>query len=191
MKKLKLQVQLSVDGFVGGPKGELDWMVWDWDDELKDFVTALTEAVDCIILGNKMAPGFIPYWEGVAANPVDPQHEFGKKMTDTKKVVFTKTLQKSPWNNTKLATGDLVEEINTLKAKSGSGDIIVYGGATFVSALIKAGLIDELNLFINPVAIGKGLTIFKELVDKQKFSLANSKAFACGIVVLTYNLKKD
>ena len=62
MRKLKLQIQLSIDGFIAGPNGEMDWMIWNWDDKLKDFVTQLTESTDTIVLGRKLAEGFIPYW---------------------------------------------------------------------------------------------------------------------------------
>jgi dihydrofolate reductase len=189
MRKLKLQVQISVDGFIAGPNGEMDWMVWDWDDKLKNYVNELTEPVDCIIMGRNLASGFIPYWENVASNPADPQFAFGKKMTDTHKVVFTKTLDKSGWNNTVLAKGNLENEINRLKNEAGK-DIIVYGGATFVSSLLKAELIDELHLFINPVAIGNGMTIFKSLDKKQDFKLVESSGFDCGIVVNKYELRK-
>jgi dihydrofolate reductase len=134
MRKLKLQVQMTVDGFIAGPNGEMDFMVWNWDDELKQYVTALTEPVDCIVLGRKLAEGFIPYWAGVAANPDDPQFTAGKKFTDTHKVVFSKTLDKSEWDNTDLAKGNLVDEITKLKNQEGK-DIIAYGGASFVSAL--------------------------------------------------------
>src|SRR6185503_3841495 len=146
MRKLKLQVQMTVDGYIAGPNGEMDWMVWNWDDELKQYTTALTEPVDCIILGRKLAEGFIPHWAGVAANPDHPEFTAGQKFTDTPKVVFTKTLDKSKWDNTVLAKGDLFDEITTLKKRDGK-DIIVYGGAGFVSSLIKEGLIDEFNLF--------------------------------------------
>jgi dihydrofolate reductase len=106
------------------------------------------------------------------------------------KVVFTKTLDKSEWDNTVLAKGDLVDEITKLKIQDGK-DIIAYGGATFVSALIKQGLIDEFHLFINPTAIGNGMTIFKELDSKQNLTLVKSTSFDCGIVVLNYELKRD
>ncbi len=69
MRKLKLQVQTSVNGIIAGPKGEMDWMVWDWDDRLKDYVSALTEPVDCILLGRKLAEGFVPAWEGRLEDP--------------------------------------------------------------------------------------------------------------------------
>lgn len=165
MRKLKLQVQMTVDGYIAGPNGEMDFMAWNWDNELKRYVDALTEPVDCIILGRKLAEGFIPHWAAVAANPSDPEFAAGKKFTDTPKVVFTKTLEQSAWNNTVLAKGDLADEITRLKTQDGK-DIIAYGGAAFVSALIKHGLIDEFHLFINPVAIGNGMAIFKELGNK-------------------------
>ena len=190
MRKLKLQVQMSVDGYIAGPNGEMDWMVWDWDDALKQYVTDLTEPVDTIVLGRKLAEGFIPYWATVAANPDHPEFTSGKQFTDTPKVVFTKTLDKSEWDNTVLAKGDIVDEITKLKKQDGK-DIIAYGGATFVSALIKHGLIDEFHLFVNPAVIGNGMTIFKELDRKHDLTLLKSRSFDCGIVVLNYEPKRN
>lgn len=192
MRKLKLQVQLSIDGYIAGTSGEMDWLVWNWDDKLKDYVRELTEPVDCIVLGRKLAEEFIPYWTAVASNPDDPEHIAGKKFTNTHKVIFTKTLDSSDpiaigWNNTVLVKGELADEITKLKKQDGK-DIIAYGGATFVSALIKHGLIDEFHLFIDPTAIGNGMTIFKELNSKQNLTLVKSISFACGIVVLNYIL---
>ncbi|HWZ04787.1 MAG TPA: dihydrofolate reductase family protein [Mucilaginibacter sp.] len=185
MRKLKLQMQLSIDGFVAGPNGEMDWMSWNWDDGIKKYVTDLTNSIDCILLGGHMPGGFIPYWESVAANPDDLQYEFGKLMTDTAKVVFTKTIEKSEWNNTVLAKGDITEEVNHLKAKAGK-DIITYGGANFASNLIKYNLIDEYHLFINPTIIGNGMTIFKDIEQKLNLKLVKAVPFECGIVVLCY-----
>ena len=190
MRKLKLQVQLSVDSYIAGPNGEMDWMIWNWDDKLKNYVFELTDPVDTIILGRKMTDGFVSYWSDVMTKPDDPSsidrsHAFGKKMLETPKVVFTKTLKKSQWANTDIATGDLTEEIMKLKTQNGK-DIIVYGGASLDSSLIKEGLIDDFHLFINPAAIGKGMTIFKDLNNIQKFILVKSIAFDCGIVMLHY-----
>jgi len=189
MRKLKLQVQMSVDGYIAGTHGEMDWMVWNWDDKLKDFVNEIAESIDCIVLGRKLAQGFIPHWAKVSANPDDPEHTAGKKFTDTHKVVFTNTLDNSEWDNTHLAKGDLVDEITKIKKQEGK-DIIVYGGATFVSALIKQGLIDEFHLFINPTAIGNGMTIFKELDRNLNLTLVKSTSFDCGIVALNYKPKR-
>ncbi|MCB0163615.1 MAG: dihydrofolate reductase [Anaerolineae bacterium] len=190
MRKLKLQVQMTVDGYIAGPNGEMDWLVWNWDDELKNYVIDLTAPIDCIVLGRKLAEGFIPHWASVAANPDSPEFAAGQKFTDTPKVVFTKTLDTSAWANTVLAQGDLVDEITKLKNQDGQ-DIIAYGGATFVADLIKHGLIDEYHLFINPAAIGHGMAIFKELDRKQNLSLVNATSFDCGIVVLHYEPKRD
>jgi len=188
MRKLKLQVQITIDGFVSGPNGEMDWMTWNWDNELKDHVTDLTEPVDCIVMGRKLAEGFIPHWAGVAADPDNPEYWAGRKFTDTHKVVFSKTLESSPWENASLAKGDLADEINKLKNAPGE-DIIVYGGVTFVSSLIRENLIDEYNLFVNPAAIGKGMPIFDKLEKKMDLELVGSKAYECGIVVMRYGKK--
>jgi dihydrofolate reductase len=190
MRTLKLQVQMTVDGYIAGPKSEMDWMTFNWDDKLKDYVTAITEPVDTLTLGRKLAEGFIPHWASVAADPNHPEVTAGQKFTDTQKVVFSKTLGESPWDKTVLAKGDLVEEITKLKKQEG-GDIIAYGGATFVSDLIKHGLIDEFHLFINPVALGNGMSIFKELEHNQPLKLVKATPFACGIVVLHYEPKHD
>jgi dihydrofolate reductase len=185
MRKLKLQVQMSVDGYIAGPKGEMDWMTWNWDEKLKSYVNELTESADTILMGRKMADEFISHWTQVVANPNDPSHEFGKKMMDTPKVVFTETLTASKWANTVLAKGDLTEDVNRLKRQKGKG-LIAYGGASFDTALVNAGLIDELHLFVNPTIIGKGMSIFDSVSKNQNLKLAKSIPFECGIVVLCY-----
>lgn len=190
MRKLKLQVQMTIDGYIAGPNGEMDWITFNWDDELKNYVTDLTEPVDCIVLGRNLAQGFIPHWASVAANPEHEEFAAGVKFTDTAKVVFSKTLDESEWDNTVLATGELVDEITKLKNQAGK-DIIAYGGATFVSALIKHNLIDEFHLFVNPAAIGNGMPIFQELKSKQNLALVKSIPFDCGIVLLHYEPKRD
>jgi dihydrofolate reductase len=185
LRKLRLQVQMSVDGCIAGPNGEMDWMVGLLDDELIKYVYKITEPVDTILLGRKMTDVFISYWLNVMSKPDDPWYAFSKKMIETPKVVFTKTLNKSTWINTDIATGNLIEEVSKIRSQNG-GDIIVYGGASFDSSLIKEKLIDEFYLFINPVAIGNGMTIFKDLHKIQKYTLIESKAFEAGIVLLRY-----
>jgi dihydrofolate reductase len=180
MRKLKLQMQQTVNGFVGGPNGEMDWMDMNWGDDINQYVTALTDPVDTIIMGRKLAEGFIPYWADAASKAGSP--DFAHKMNDTAKVVFSKTLVTSNWERTTLAKGNLKDEINNLKNKSG-GDIIVYGGANFVSNLIHEGLIDEFHLSVNPSAISTGLSIFNERINLK---LINATAFTSGKVVLHY-----
>ncbi len=185
MRKLKLQVQMSLDGFIAGTKGEMDWMTWNWDDELNNYVIELTETIDCILLGRALAEGFIPHWTAKAANPKTAE-VFDNKMTDTPKVVFSKTLEKVEWNATTLAKGDIVEEVNKLKLQEGK-DLITYGGVGFITSLIEHNLIDEYHFFVNPVAIGDGMSFFKNLKKKLKLKHIHSKSFPCGIVVLCYH----
>lgn len=185
MRKIKLQTQVSIDGYIAGENGEMDFLVRDWDPELIKFIQEITDPVDCIVLGRDLAEGFIPHWASVANNPEDPEYLAGRKFTETHKVVFTKSLEQSPWENTVLAKGDLVKEITDLKNMAGK-DIIAYGGATFVSNLIKNNLIDELNLLINPTAIGKGMPIFNQIENPRHYQLIRSQSFDCGIVALTY-----
>ncbi|MBX7169817.1 MAG: dihydrofolate reductase family protein [Pyrinomonadaceae bacterium] len=186
MGKLKLQMQVSVDNFIAGPNGEMDWLVWDWDDNLKNYVAALNEPIDHIILGRKMAKGFIDAW---AERVNDPEMaEFAHKMNDTPKTVFSKTLESINGKNTSVANGDLVDEI--AKLKNENQEIIAYGGGNFVSSLIKNNLIDDYHLFVNPVAVGKGMTIFGSLDEKLNLNLIKATAFECGIVALHYQTKK-
>ena len=186
MRKLKLQMQVTIDGFVGGPNGEMDWMIFDWDDLIKNDVNALIDSSDTILMGRKMTDEFVNYWTNVLEDPASSEHAFAKKMLDTPKVVFTKTLVESFWPNTVLAKGDIVEEVNRLKNQPGK-DLIVYGGAGFVSSLIKENLIDEYNFFINPTAIGRGMTIFGKLGNSYlTLKLNHSQFYSCGIVVNTY-----
>ena len=187
MRKLKLQMQMTVDGYVAGLNGEMDWLTFGWDNELINYVKDLSLSFDCIILGRKLAEGFIPHW---ASNPVGESAEGIEIMNNTPKVIFSKTLQKSDllitkYTNVTLASGDIEEEIKNLKSRSGK-DIMVYGGASFVSELVRLNLIDEYHLFINPTAIGEGKSIFKELKSKHNLILSNSFAFDCGVGVLVY-----
>lgn len=176
-------MQISVDGFVAGPNGELDWMTWDWDEEIKNYVGALTDSVDTILLGRKMTEGFISYWTNIVQNkPQDLSFPFAKKMVEKPKFVFTKTLLESRWENTSLAKGDITEEVNQIKNQS-SRDVIVYGGANFVSSLVKNNLIDEYYLFVNPASLGNGLRIFD---NRKNFKFVKAIAFPCGIVVHHY-----
>jgi dihydrofolate reductase len=188
MRKLKIQMQLSLDALVADPDGNLDWMMWDWDDELKNHVWNLTQPVDSILLGRNMMPGFIDAWESRVNDP--DLADFARKMIDAEKIVFSGSLDKIDGKNTSLAKGGLRQEIEKLKTAEG-GDIIAYGGAKFASSLIKENLIDEYHLFVNPVALGKGLTIFGDLDGKLSLQLINAKAFPCGVVGLYYEPKKE
>lgn len=188
MRKLKLQVQISIDGFVStGPNDEQHWVTWAWE-EIRPHVMALLDSSDTILIGRKLAVDYIPYWQEVNTRPEDPMYEGAQKIVAAKKVVFTKTLNSADWDNTDLAKGDLVEEVMKLKRQPGK-DLIVYGGSSFVSALISEGLIDEFHLFVNPVVLGRGGAIFGGLDKYKMMELKNSVVFDSGIVMLHYEPK--
>lgn len=189
MRKLKLQVQISADGYIADIHGNTDWMIWNWghhwtwDEELRNYFNDLKSGIDCVLLSRKMAQeGFIDHWKKMADDHDNPQSAFAEKITNARKVVFSRTLTESAWQNTTIAQNDLVTEVNQLKASPGK-DIIVYGGATFVSSLIEANLIDEYYLFVNPTALGDGLRIFHR---QTPLTLVSSTSFTSGIVVTKY-----
>ncbi|HEY4153933.1 MAG TPA: dihydrofolate reductase family protein [Puia sp.] len=184
MGKLKLQMQISLD-CVTTDRGGANF---SWDSEVKSFVLANIDGVDRIILGRNTANGFVPHWASISAKPDDPDYEIGKRLTEIPKIVFSKTLAKSSWPNTELARGETVEEVQRLKKRAG-GDLIVYGGSSFVSSLIKEGLIDQYYFLLNPVALINGETIFKSLKGKLVLTLLESRTFACGTVLLVYEPK--
>jgi dihydrofolate reductase len=194
MRKLKLQVQITVDGFVGGPDGDHDWRTWNWDDKLKAFAYSLRDGCDTILLGRKLAETFIPHFEDTV-NSLQPKNDdkaldekfvYAHRMVSMPKIVFSKTMQTFDGKNVSVENGDLVASIRTLKGQEGK-DMIVYGGAGFVSSLIKEGLIDEFYFFVNPVMINKGLRIFDLLEHRQKLSLISASPYECGISVLIFN----
>ena len=191
MKKLILQMQMSVDGFVGA-NDDHRWQLWEWgddsawDDELKRDFNAGFARIDTILLSRKMAEeGYLTHWGNAARKyPKDPFYAFAQRIVEAEKIVASDKLETSHWERTRVVGGDLPREVNALKQGEG-GDIAVFGGAGFASALIAAGLVDELQLFINPAALGDGEKIFDRSGFRQ-LRLLGSKAYACGMVVNRY-----
>lgn len=198
MRKLKLQVQITIDGFVGGPEGDHDWRIWNWDDKLKAFAYPLRDTSDTILLGRKMAEAFIPHFEETVNNSqasnddklLDEKFVYANQMVSMPKIVFSKSRKTFAGKNVSVENRDLATAVKDLKSREGK-DMIVYGGATFVSSLIKEGLIDEFYFFVNPVMINKGLRIFDLLEHRQKLLLVGATAYECGISVLSFKLKSD
>jgi dihydrofolate reductase len=183
MRKLKLQVQMTIDGFVAGPEGQLDWM-WvnngnqEESESIVRQVIELADSCDTILLGRKMTREFVDYWENVVDNkPNSPEQALAQRMVNMRKIAFSRTQTAIKGRNLEVENGDLATAIQALKKKPGK-DIMVYGGASFVSSLISLNLIDEYFIFSNPVAIGNGLSIFKEeklLILESSITYKNGK----------------
>lgn len=183
MRKLKLQMHITLDGFVAGPEGQQDWMSPDVDEKQIELLSKMTDEMDTILMGRKMAKEFTSYWENVADNqPESPEYPYAKIFVDTPKIIFSKSFKSIEGKNTRVENGDLVSVVNDLKKQKGK-DLIVYGGAHFVSSLIENNLIDELYLLINPVAIGKGLTIFN---GRFNFKLKDALQCDNGVTINCY-----
>ena len=190
MRQLKLQMQITVDGFVAGPNGEGDWVFTSGKGDaeaLQQMVKVgvdLAAGCDTILLGRKLpGTGFVNYWENVAKNePNNPWHPFARLMASHRKIAFSHTETSIPGSNIEVENGDLATVVQSLKNQPGK-DIIVYGGVNFVSSLVSLDLIDEYYLVVNPVAIGSGLSIFKE---KKLLELESSMAFKHGKVLNKY-----
>ncbi|MGA7160900.1 MAG: dihydrofolate reductase family protein [Bacteroidota bacterium] len=188
MRTLKLQMHITIDGFVARTDGGMDWATVGLDEELRHRLLQNLNGIDCILMamGRKSEMQFIPYWASVAANSKDPFYAYGKKLTDVSKVVVSNSLAHSDWPRTTVIKGDFIEETKKLKKLNG-GDIIVFGGARFASSLIANRLVDEIHLLVNPVAIGNGLPIFQDVANKMEMTLAKATPFASGIVWLHYD----
>jgi dihydrofolate reductase len=192
MSRLILQMQMSVDGCMSA-ETDIDWQVWDWgepwtwDEGLKRRFNAIFDSVGCILLSRKMAEqGYLDHWGRVARDHAgEPDYAFARKVVQSPKVVLTDKLTRSHWERTVLARGGMVKEVNALKRRT-EGDIIVFGGIGFASALVAAGLVDEYQLFVNPAAVGTGRSIFGQLPDGMQLQLLDSAAYACGIVLSRY-----
>jgi dihydrofolate reductase len=185
-----LQMQITVDGFVAGPNGENDWVFISGKQDPEalqkniGYSVELAAGCDTLLLGRKLAAGeFCKHWENVADNqPDNPWHPLAQLIVDHQKIAFSHTETTLPYRNLEVENGDLATVIQSLKNKPGK-DILVYGGVNFVSSLVSLNLIDEYYFIVNPIAIGSGLSIFKE---RKVLELESSIAFKHGKVLNKY-----
>jgi len=184
MRKLKLQVQMTLDGFVGGPNGESDWIwIGKPDDAMLQHVIELADSCDTILLGRKMTREFVDHWENTLDNqPASLHHDLSKRMVSMRKIVFSRTQKEIKGRNLEVENGDLAAAVLALKKQPGK-DIMVYGGANFVTSLINQNLIDEYFIFTRPVAIGKGLSIF---TGQKVLELESSTSYKNGTLLNKY-----
>jgi dihydrofolate reductase len=183
-------MQMTLDGFVCGASGEMDWMLYDYDEVLKNYLLDLINSTDTILLGRKTGEGMAVYWPTVASNPESNDEDFfmAEKLSGTPKIVFSKTVSDINWTNVTVCS-NIIEEVKELKRQAGN-DILIYGGASIAASFIKENLVDEYHLFVNPVAIGKGKPIFNELDDMLKLKLVKATTSSVGITVLFYEPEK-
>jgi dihydrofolate reductase len=178
MGRVILQMSVTLDGYVAGPGGEGDWGLPGEHPDVHAWKLASLRQAGTHIMGRVT-------YEQMAAHWPTATDDYAAFMNNLPKVVFSKTLPTAEWPSSRIARGDLTEEIAALKSESG-GDIFAHGGATFVQALSRLGLIDEYRLVILPVALGNGLPLFKDLARPLRLDLAEAKSFPGGTVIHVY-----
>lgn len=193
MRKLVLQMQMSVDGCVAAANSGLDWQLWGWgdrwgwDDALKQYFNEVFESVDTILLSRKIIEeGYLDHWSRVArSHPADSNYAFARKVVDARKVVLTGKLKTSRWPRTDIASLSMAHEVNALKQQPGA-NILCIGGAGFASSLVAEGLVDEFQFFVNPTAVGGGRSVFHDQRNGHTLRLLGSRAYESGVVVNRY-----
>lgn len=172
----------SIDGYFEGPNGTLDWHLVD--EEFNKYAIDLLNQIDSLIFGRITYEIMASYWPTKGAIEDDPI--VAAKMNELTKIVYSKTLKNSDWQNTKFFSGEnLREELNEMKNKPGK-DIAVFGSSNLSLDLIREGLIDEYRIFINPVVLGGGKILFEGIGDRMKLNLTQTRTFKSGNVLLYY-----
>ena len=180
-------MQTTLDGFVAGPNGEMDWIMSgddEWQELFKDLAT-----VDTMLLGRNMYPGYSDYWRSVLSDPAGNKNEkkYAELADRTPHIVFSGSLQAADWKNTRIAR-NAGKEVAGLKREKG-GDIIAWGGASFASSLINLGLIDEYRITLNPTLLGGGLSLFSNVRERHNLALRDSRQLGSGMMLLRYHEK--
>jgi dihydrofolate reductase len=181
MRKLSVFNLITLDGFFEGLNHDISWHMVD--EEFNDLSIAQLEAVDTIIFGRVTYEMMAAYWPTMQAFREDPL--VAGLMTNTPKLVFSNTLKKAEWQNTRLVNGDAAKEIIKLKQQSGK-DMIIFGSAKLTASLTNAGLIDEYGIIVCPLILGKGTSLFTNVDHLTKLDLVKTRTFGNGNVLLTY-----
>ncbi len=187
MRRVIVSNVMSLDGFVSGPNGELDWFVYPGfvkGTEFGEYARTVISSVDAILLGRLTYEEFSSYWP--TAKNDDPV--ITERINNLPKFVFSRSLKQvawGDWGTARLVKDDAATAVSKMKQEPGR-DIVIYGSATLVSALMKAGLIDEYQLVVYPVVLGKGRPEFKNLTQRYPLSLIDVKQFKSGAVKLVY-----
>ena len=188
MGKLTLFMHSSLDGFGAGINGEMDWI--HVDEEIFNYGAERIYETDIALYGRKTYQLMESYWPTAADQPNPTKHdiEHSKWYKRVKKVVLSKTLKQENLINTQVIAGNLVEEINKLKQNT-QQEILLFGSPTAAHSLMAVNLIDDYWLYINPVLLGAGIPVFKDIKTKTRLSLITSKVFSSGVVCLHYTRK--
>ena len=181
MRKVFLFMMVTLDGFFEGPDHEIDWH--NVDEEFNEFAIQQLDEVDTLLFGRVTYEGMASYWPTPFAKENDPI--IADKMNTIPKIVFSKTLDKVAWNNSRLVKEHVAEEISKLKQQQGR-DLAIFGSSKLAASLLQMGLIDELRIMVNPIVLGSGKSIFNGIHDKLSLKLLKTRTFRSGNVLHYY-----
>lgn len=178
MRQLILHMQCSIDGFVGGPDGDLQWIFPDFDQAYQQWTVTKLWQAGAHLMGRKTYSDMAAYWP----TSTEP---YAAPMNEIPKLVFSKTLKEASWADTEIVSGDLETEIARRKELPGK-DLLAHGGAQFAQSLVKTDLIDEYRLIVHPVALGRGLRLFPELRAPLRLQRVEAISLGAGLVAKVY-----
>ncbi len=181
MRKIILQMMVSLDGYFEGPNREIDWH--NVDEEFNDLAISFLDTLDTLLFGRVTYELMASYWPSEHARTDDPI--VAGKMNSLRKVVVSRTLKSVDWENSTLLNGDFVEEVRKLKQQPGR-DIAIFGSSDLAVALMQQRLVDEYRILVNPVILGAGKSLFNGLNGRQSLKLLESRTFRSGNVMLCY-----
>ena len=178
--------QVTLDGYFTGENDDISWAHHEPGDvEWNTFVSGNMSGEGVLLFGRKTYEIMAGFWPSPMAKEFDPV--MAKQMNEFEKVVFSKTLNTATWNNTRLVKGDLVAEVKKLKEEKGN-DLVILGSGSIVNQLLQAGLVDEVQIVLFPVAIGKGRTMFNDIPKHLNFKTKSCRNFKNGNIFICYEI---
>jgi dihydrofolate reductase len=192
MRKVIASTFVTLDGLMVGPNEEMDWVLDNLDGEMENDIADQLKSVDAILLGRVTYQIMANYWPTATAAGTSVQRSQGvedpiitDRMNNLPKIVFSKTLQKVEWKNSRLIKENIKEEILKIKQQPGK-DMVILGSASIVQTFTNLGLIDEYRLLLHPVALGSGKPLFKDINDRLNLKLLKTKTYKNGVVSFDY-----
>jgi dihydrofolate reductase len=182
MRSLIVFNHVSLDGYFVDKKGDMRW-AHKQDPEWNEFVAGNARGGGVLLFGRVTYEMMASYWPTPMAAQNSPA--VAEHMNNLQKVVFSRTLDRASWNNTKLVKGDLATEVRKMKQESGQG-LVIMGSGTIVSQLAQEGLIDEFQIVVCPIVIGSGRSLFEGVTEKLNLKLTKSRTFGNGNVYTCY-----
>ncbi len=190
MRKIISFMHISLDGFVAGLNGEMDWI--KVDEEIFDYVGKRISEGDTSLYGRVTYQMMENYWPTAGVKPNATRHdiEHSKWYKNVHKVVLSGTLKDNAMINTRFISDNLPGKINEIKEQAGK-DILLFGSPTATHSLLQLNLIDGFWLFVNPIVLGSGIPLFEDIKFRIRLNLLNTRQFKCGVTELNYTVDRQ